>query len=181
MMYKIASRIYQIGLFVWNTLINKIPINKVRKFFLRLLGAKLSSNCVIFRRCEMIKPIGLKVGKSSSIGWFSLVDARGGITIGNNVTVASYSKLITAKHDIEDPMFMANTAPIVIEDYAWVCTGSTILGGVTIGRGAVVMAGAVVTKDVPPMTVVGGVPAKHVKDRKTEPIFEDDMKWVFLN
>ena len=183
MSHIIASRIYQICLFIWNTIINKIPINFVRKFFLKLLGAKLSGNCVIFRRCEMIKPLNLIVGKSSSIGWFTLVDARGGITIGENVTVASYCKLVTAKHDIEDPMFTASEAPIMIEDYAWVCTGATIFlgGGVKIGRGAVVMAGAVVTRDVPPMMVVGGVPAKIVKERKTEPVFQDDMKWVFLN
>ena len=129
----------------------------------------------------MIKPVNLKVGKGSSIGWFSLVDARGGITIGDNVTVASYCKMVTAKHDIEDPLFKASESPITIEDYAWICTGATILGGVTVGRGAVVMAGAVVTKDVPPMTVVGGVPAKFVKDRKTEPVFQDDMKWAFMN
>lgn len=178
---KIGSRFYQTALFLWNTIINKIPVNEVRKFFLRLLGAKLSSNCRIFRRCEMMKPLGLTVGRGSSIGWFTLVDARGGITVGNNVTVASYCKMITAKHDIEDPMFSGIMSPIVIEDYAWVCTGATILGGVTIGRGAVVMAGAVVTRDVPPMTVVGGVPARFVKTRKTEPAFEDDMKWAFLN
>lgn len=181
MAHRLARRIYHICLFIWNSLINKIPINTLRKFFLRLLGAKLSSNCVIFRRCEMIKPLGLKVGKGSSIGWFSLVDARGGITIGNNVTVASYTKMVTGTHDIEDPLFHASFNPIVIEDYAWICTGATILGGVKIGRGSVVMAGAVVTKDVPPMTVVGGVPAKFVKERKTEPMFQDDMKWVFLN
>ncbi len=181
MKHRIIGRIYHICLLIWNTSINKIPINSLRKVLLRGLGAKLSSNCVIFRRCEMIKPMGLRVGKSSSIGWFTLVDARGGITIGDNVTVASYCRLVTAKHDIEDPMFTAIEEPIVIEDYAWICTGATILGGVTIGRGAVVMAGAVVTKDVPPMTVVGGVPARFVKERKTEPVFEDDMKWAWLN
>lgn len=129
MFRKIASIPYYICLFIWNTIINKIPINVIRKFFLRLFGAKLSSNCKIFRRCEMIQPSGLRVGRSSSIGWFSLVDARGGITIGNNVTVASYCKMITAKHDIEDPMFKAIKDPIEIEDYAWICTGATILGG----------------------------------------------------
>ncbi len=180
-MHIIASKFYQTALFIWNVFINKVPNKEFRKFFLRLLGAKLSRNCVIMRRCEMIKPLGLVMGRSSSIGWFSLVDARGGITIGDNVTVASYCKLITAKHDVEDPMFKSIEEPITIDDYAWVCTGATILGGVTVGRGAVVMAGAVVTKDVPPMTIVGGVPAKIIKKRKTEPVFEDDMKWVFLN
>ena len=121
------------------------------------------------------------MGEHSSVGWFTLLDARGGITIGNNVTVASYCKLVTAKHNIEDPLFHAVLEPIKIEDYAWICTGATILGGVKIGRGAVVAAGAVVTKDVPPMTVVGGVPAKIISNRKTEPIFIDDMKWVWLN
>ncbi len=177
----IVSHVYQVLLFFYNVFINKVPINVFRKICLTMLGARLSSNCVIMRRCEMQKPLGLKVGKGSSIGWFSLVDARGSITIGDNVTVASYCKLITAKHDIEDPFFKSIEEPIVIEDYAWICTGATILGGVKIGRGAVVMAGAVVTKDVPPMTVVGGVPAKFVKGRNTEPIFQDDMKWVFLN
>ena len=177
----IVSYVYQFALLIYNTIINKIPNNWVRKMYLRLLGAKLSRNCVIFRRCEMIKPLELKVGRSSSIGWFSLVDARGGITIGNNVTVASYTKMVTAKHDIEDPMFSASVHPIVIEDYVWICTGATILGGVTIGRGAVVAAGAVVTKDVPPMTVVAGIPAREVKKRNTEPIFEDDMSWSLFN
>lgn len=175
------SYIYQFVLLLYNTTINKIPNNCLRKMFLRMMGAKLSSNCIIFRRCELIKPLGLKVGKNSSIGWFSLVDARGGITIGNNVTVASYVKMVTAKHDIEDPMFSASVHPIIIEDYAWICTGSTILGGVTVGKGAVVAAGAVVTKDVPPMTVVAGVPAREVKKRMTEPTFEDDMKWALFN
>lgn len=181
MIQKIIRRFYQICLFAWNTIINKVPINLVRKFFLKLLGAKLSSNCVIFRRCEIIKPLNLIVGNSSSIGWFCFLDARGGIRIGNNVTVASYCKLVTAKHDIEDPLFKSSVSPIIIDDYAWICIGATILGGVKIGRGAVVMAGAVVTKDVPPMTVVGGVPAKFVKKRNNEPIFNDDMKWSFLN
>ena len=181
MMRRIGSKLYGICLLIYNTIINKIPINIVRKFFLRLLGAKLSSNCVIFRRCEMIKPINLKVGRSSSIGWFSFIDARGSISIGNNVTIASYCKLVTAKHDVEDPMFRASENPIIIDDYVWICTGATILGGVSIGKGAVVAAGAVVTKDVPPMTIVGGIPAKYIKKRETEPIFQDDMKWAFLN
>lgn len=175
-----TNRVYTILLVMGNTIINKIPWNRFRKFYFSLLGAKFAKNSVVFRRVEILGPKRLKIGSSSSIGWFTLMDSRGGVTIGENVTIASYCKLITGKHDIEDSMFCAEFYPIVIEDYAWICTGATILGGVTIGKGAVVCAGAVVTKDVPPMTVVGGVPAKEIRKRNTEPRFQDTMKWSFL-
>lgn len=177
----IVSKIYQLGCFCGNTIVNKIPINILRKIYFRLLGAKFGKKTILFRRVEILKPLTLRIGESSSVGWFTLLDARGGITIGENVTVASYCKLVTGTHDIESPQFTGSVNPIIIKDYAWVCTGAIILGGVTIGRGAVVAAGAVVTKDVPDMTVVGGVPAKVIKKRLTEPIFHDDMKWAWLN
>lgn len=146
-----------------------------------MLGAKLTNKSVIFRNTDVLNPRNLKMGKGSSVGWHSLIDARGGIEIGDNVTVASYCKLVTGSHDINDTLFSAHFHPIVIEDYAWICTGAIILQGVRIGKGAVVCAGAVVTKDVPPMAVVGGVPAKKIKDRKTTPSFDDEMKWSVLH
>lgn len=180
-MHKFLSHCYQFALLLYNTWFNKIPNAAFRRTCIRALGGAIPHESVVFRRVDLIKPLGLKIGKHSSVGWFTLLDARGGITIGDNVTVASYCKIVTAKHDIEDSLFKASVDPVVIEDYAWICTGAIILGGVTIGRGAVVAAGAVVTKDVPPMTVVGGIPARKIGDRHTEPIFVDDMKWVFLN
>ena len=177
----IFGKIYWMLTVFGNTIINKIPVALIRKFYFRCLGTNFSSKSVIFRRVDILRPYGLSIGKSSSIGWFTLVDARGGIKIGNNVTIASYCKIITAKHDIEDSFFKAILEPVVIKDYAWICTGAIILSGVTIGRGAVVAAGAVVTKDVPDMAIVGGVPAKVIKYRKTEPLFNDDMKWSWLN
>ncbi|HEU5439754.1 MAG TPA: acyltransferase, partial [Ktedonobacterales bacterium] len=74
--------------------------------------------------------------------------------------------LVTGTHDMNDPDFRDEYKAIVIDDYAWIGSRATILAGVTIGRGAVVMAGAVVTRDVPPFAVVGGVPAKVVGERK---------------
>ena len=92
----------------------------------------------------------------------------GGVKIGNNVCIASYVKLITGSHNINSPEFEAVFSPIVIEDYAWICTGATIIQGVRIGEGAVVAAGAVVTHNVKPYTVVGGVPAKEITTRSRD-------------
>ena len=69
---------------------------------------------------------------------------------------------------MNDPEFGVKGAPVIIEDYAWVSSRTTLLPGVTIGKGAVVAAGAVVTKSVEPYTVVGGVPAKKIGERSKE-------------
>lgn len=151
-----------------NVFINKIPSRHFRKWIDMEMGARIGKGSYLFRRTEILFPKGLYVGKYSNIGWFTLLDARGGIAIGDNVTIASYVKLITGSHDIDSPDFEAHFIPITVGDYAWICTGATICQGVNIGEGAVVAAGAVVTKDVEPYTVVGGVPAKMIGERNKE-------------
>ena len=147
-----------------NIFINKIPSRHFRRWFYKLMGAKIGKS-YLFRLVEVLSPKELEIGDFSTVGWFSLLDSRGGIKIGNNVCVASYVKLITGSHKINSPEFDAIFKPIVIEDYAWICTGATIVQGVRIGEGAVVAAGSVVTHDVKPYTVVGGVPAKEIATR----------------
>jgi len=93
------------------------------------------------------------------------LDGRSNIIIGNNVDISSETNIFTWEHDIESPIFDSKGAPVIIGDWVYVGTRSTILPGVTIGEGAVVAAGAVVTKDVEPWTMVGGVPAKFIKKR----------------
>lgn len=149
-----------------NTIINKIPSRHFRKWIDELLGARYGKGSFTFRRTELYFPKGLYIGQNSTVGWFTLLDARGGLYIGNNVTIASYVKIIDGKHDINDPKFPASFGPIIIEDYVWICTGAIILQGVRIGKGAVVAAGAVVTKDVPEYVIVGGNPAKIIGERK---------------
>ena len=87
------------------------------------------------------------------------------ITLGDNATVSQGVKLCTAGHDITSAIMELTTAPIVIGANAWAAGWSILLPGVTIGEGAVVAAGAVVTKDVEPWTVVGGNPARVIKKR----------------
>ena len=168
-MSKIIKMIYySINLF-GNVVINKIPSRHFRRLFYRMLGARFGKGSFFFRRVETLFPKGIVIGNYSNIGWFTLLDARGGIRIGNNVSIASYSKLITGNHDVNDDNFKAVFLPIEIDDYVWIGTGATILSDVHIGRGAVVAAGAVVTKNIPPFEIWGGVPAKKIGRRESNP------------
>ena len=148
-----------------NRIINKLPSRHVRRGFYKLLGMKAGIGSFLSRRVEVLFPKGLVMAERVSVGWFAEMDARGGIYIGNDSVLASHVKLITGSHDIEAPDFTADFLPIHIGHHCWIGTGAIILQGVDIGDGAVVSAGAVVTKDVQPWTVVGGVPAKLIKQR----------------
>jgi acetyltransferase-like isoleucine patch superfamily enzyme len=106
------------------------------------------------------------VGKYSRINAECRFHYSGGIVIGENVSISPGTWIITGTHDINDPNFMAGHQPIVIEDYVWIGVRATILSGVKIGKGAVVMAGAIVTHDVPPFAIVGGVPARVIGQRQ---------------
>ena len=89
---------------------------------------------------------------------------RGGITIGNNVFIAPKVNLVTLNHSFDPANRSATISkPIVIEDGVWIGIGATVLQGVTIGKNSIVGANSVVTRDVPPNTVVAGNPAKFVK------------------
>lgn len=110
----------------------------------------------------------IKVGKDSLIGEYSVIRGQGGVQIGDRVYTSPFTQIIAVNHVFDDPrrpfVEQGITAEgIIIEDDVWLGAGAIITDGVRVGKGAVVAAGAVVTKDVPPHTVVGGVPAKPIK------------------
>jgi acetyltransferase-like isoleucine patch superfamily enzyme len=111
---------------------------------------------------------GITIGRESLIGEYSIIRGQGGVRIGNRVYTSPYTQIIAVNHVFDDPdrpfVEQGITAEgIVIEDDVWLGAGAIITDGVRIGKGAVVAAGAVVTADVEPHTVVGGVPAKLIK------------------
>ena len=89
----------------------------------------------------------------------------GGLTIGDSVSVSHGVMIMTGSHDVQSRHFPVKFYPIEIGDFVWIGCGAMVLQNVKIGKGAVVSAGAVVTKDVPPYTIVGGVPAKVIGHR----------------
>ena len=93
------------------------------------------------------------------------LDVRGSLHIGAHVSISPEVTVLTASHGVNDPQFRVEVRPVVMEDHVWIGTRAMIMPGVTLGRGSVVAAGAVVTRSVPPLTVVAGVPAKPVAAR----------------
>ena len=153
--------------FVLNHVVNRIPLVGVRMAAYEAFGVQLADRrrSTIMLGTEVWEPKRLRLGVDTIVGRDCLLDARGGIALGDRVNVTSNSLFMTAKHEVDEPGFPATFDPIVVEDQAWVALGSTILGGVTIGEGAVVAAGSVVTRDVDPRAIVAGVPAVFVRER----------------
>lgn len=155
---------FQLGL----TLLGYVPSHRLRKVGLRMCGAKIASNSLVYHGFWMLAPKGLEIGRSSIIGDHAILDARLGLKIGENVNLSTSVAIWTGQHDYQSPDFAFKGGPVHICDYAWLSFRTTILPGVTVGEGAVVAAGAVVTKDVPPFTVVAGVPAKVIGTRNRD-------------
>ncbi len=146
---------------------------------LSLQGIKLG-NRVTIGKYAIIRPSniyggpigeGLTMGDNSNIGPYNYIGCSGKITIGNNVMLAPRVSIYAENHVFDHPEILirdqgVEKKEVIIEDDCWIAANSIILAGVTIGRGSVVAAGSVVTENVPPFSVVAGVPAKWIKSRK---------------
>ena len=109
-------------------------------------------------------PESLSIGDRVDIGEFVVLRASGGLEIGNRVLIAAHAVLTTRGHPAEPPRYgRVVDGPVVIEDDVWIGAGAIVLPGVTVGRGSIVAAGAVVTRSVPPGTLVAGIPAEPIR------------------
>lgn len=151
-----------------NIFVKGVPFHAVRQGYLRTFGMKIGAKTGMMRGTRIIRPERISIGSNCIIGFDCFLGGEAGIQIGNNVNIASFGVLLGGYHDVNSPTFEAILHPIIIEDYVWIATRVTVLGGVRIGRGAVIAAGAVVTKDVPPYSIYGGVPAKKIGERNPE-------------
>jgi maltose O-acetyltransferase len=143
-----------------------IPSHTIRLLLYRTLsGVSVGAHSSIHRRCRFYEPSSVTIGCNSIINRGVLLDGRSSLTIGDNVSVSEEVMLLTLEHDPDSPAFEKRGAPIVVKDRVFVGTRAIILPGVTIGEGAVVAAGAVVTRDVEPYTIVAGVPARFLRQR----------------
>lgn len=151
-----------------NDVLPHIPFFNIRRMYLKLVGMKIGKGTYMSKRLYFMSPWLVRIGENSHINKGCFLDARGEIVIGNSVSVSHDVRIVTGGHDMNHPDFPGVYEKIQIDDYTWIGVGATILKNVHIGHGAVVCAGAVVTKDVEPFAVVGGVPAKVIGKRKEQ-------------
>jgi acetyltransferase-like isoleucine patch superfamily enzyme len=139
-------------------------VNEIRNILSAITGKEIDESTTIFAPLYVNFGQFISVGKNVFINHACSFLDMGGITIEDNVLIGPRVNLTTENHPL-DPANRRDlvTKPIVIKRNAWIGAGATILPGVTIGENSVVAAGAVVSKDVPPNTVVGGIPAKFIK------------------
>jgi maltose O-acetyltransferase len=162
--------------YLTNHLVCHVPSFAARRFwYRRVLGATFGEHAGVHLRCYVwfygpgqIRRDGLHVGAYSRINRGCCLDARGSLHIGDNVSISPEVAILTASHGVHDPTFRLESRPVVIEDHVWIGTRAMVLPGVTLGRGCVVAAGAVVTRDVRPLAIVAGVPAREVGVRAAD-------------
>jgi len=164
---RISNVILEFEIYILH-LIGHIPSHYVRRLFYRLAGIKIGRGSSIHMYARFYDPRNIEIGDDTIIGEFAVLDGRAKLKIGNHVALASEIMVYNSEHDINDKDFKPINGPVIIEDYVFIGPKVVILPNVTIGKGAVVAAGAVLTKDVPPHTIVAGVPAKIIGERRNK-------------
>jgi maltose O-acetyltransferase len=159
--------------YLTNHVVSHIPSFALRRLWYRdVLGLTIGPGAGIHLGCQLwwysrrqLRNGGFQLGAHSRVNRDCCLDARGSLSVADNVSISPEVVILTASHRVNDPAFRVEVRPVVIEDHVWIGARAMILPGVTLGRGCVVCAGAVVTRDVPARAVVAGVPARPVGDR----------------
>ena len=175
-----SARTLGAGLIVYltNHVVSHVPNRALRHgWYRRVVGIGVASETVVqlgtqiwFYSPRNARRSAIRIGRGTQINQGAILDCRGGITIGEHVSISPQAAIVTADHDRDAPGFPLRHRRVVIEDHVWIGMRAVILPGVHIGRGAVVAAGAVVTKDVEAGSVVAGVPARRVAFRDSDAV-----------
>lgn len=168
---KIINRINNWLLDFWLMILNSVtlcPLWSIRKFFFEISGLEIGKKSKLHCGCRFFYPAGVEIGKGSIVGYRTFLDGRASLKIGSHVDIASEVMIYNSEHDVHSGDMKATEQPVEIGDYVFIGPRAIILPGVKVGKGAIVAAGAVVTKDVPEKGIVAGVPARIIGQRKVE-------------
>jgi maltose O-acetyltransferase len=166
---KAVNRVYNwwfdFKLFLIHLVSLHMPLYSFRKAVFIIAGVKIGQGTTIHMGCKFFEPRGVAIGEDTKVGDNAFLDGRALLKIGDHVDIASSVMVYNSEHDLSSETFHAKEEPVEIGNYCFIDPRVIILPGVKIGKGVVVAAGAVVTKNVPDFAIVGGVPAQIIGER----------------
>jgi maltose O-acetyltransferase len=173
--------LYGAMMYVTNRVVASVPVYALRKaYYTNVMGISIGPGSWVAMNVWFDDRGKVTVGRNSFINMRCRLDGRGGIEIGDNVSISAETCILTADHDLQSADLAGRHAGVTIQDYVFIGTRALILPGVTLGRGSVVAAGAVVSRDVPEFTIVAGNPARHIGERNRDLTYEIDYAPWFL-
>lgn len=149
-----------------NSILSEFPSKRIRYYGLKMLNMKIAKNVRFYQGFHIRAPHLITIDDHVTIGPKCLLDGRKGLHICHHAVIAYDAIIWTLNHNYNDIHFCTWGGEVVIGPYAWICSRSIILPGIKIGEGAIVASGAIVTKDVPPYTIVAGIPARIIGKRE---------------
>lgn len=159
----------------FNYFVCNLPFWPMRRFFYIIAGMKIGKGSRILRKTIIVSPSHIVIGDRTYVNERCFLDGRSEITIGSDVTIAVYSKLISSGHDIDDEQFEYQGNRIVIEDNVVIFADSTVLAGAFIHRGCVIAAKSLVPRgEYKELSMYAGVPATFVRERISKAIYRQD-------
>ncbi|MEX0330156.1 MAG: acetyltransferase [Puniceicoccaceae bacterium] len=166
-----------ISAWCYNEVLGHIPSRTLRRIFLGWYLGSLGNNTNVQMHCRFLHGRNVHLGNRVVVNFGTLLDGRRHeITIGSNVSIGPKATVLTLGHDPASADFSDKGGAVVIKDHAWLAYGSIVLPGTTIGEGAIVAAGTVVSKDVEPYNIMAGNPARCIGQRPNDLHYELDYR-----
>jgi len=164
--------------YVFNHVVNRMPLVGPRLRAYAMLGVDFDDRATanIALGVRVWSGRGLSIGRRSTVDQRCYLDARGGLRIEHDVSISREVTVLTATHDPDDPAYATRFGAVHVGSHAWIGARALILPGVRIGEGAVVAAGAIVTRDVDAYMIVAGNPAKPLRERPRPMSYELDWR-----
>lgn len=177
---RLTAQLYFLGLALLNAVHGMLPFFLRRPLY-RLCAFDVDASATIQGGVRFFHVGRLRIGAGTLVNRGVYLDNRAGITIGQQVSIAHDVRIYTMGHDVHDAGFATKGRPVRIDDHAVLFAGAFVMPGVHLGTGSVVMAGAVVTKDVGPYRIVGGNPATDIGRRQGEPAYKLERRYWFAH
>jgi acetyltransferase-like isoleucine patch superfamily enzyme len=158
--------------YIYNGIVGRLPLHIVRELYLSCYLGAFGRGTAVQMGCQFLNGRKVHLGERNVVNFGCLFDGRRyRIITGSDVSIGPEASILTLGHDPQSPEFALRGGDVTIGDRVWIGYRALVLPGVSIGQGAVVAAGAVVTKSVEPYTIVGGNPARLIGQRSRDLVY----------